>query len=100
MADELVWDVAKRVSNLEKHGLDFAQAEKVLNSPYRLDVEVVRQGELRTFSLSYVLDYLAVLTLVHTERSSVRRIISFRRASLVEREMYYAWLEKHRCTKP
>lgn len=95
MADELVWDTAKRVSNLEKHGLDFAQAEKVLNSPYRLDVETIRQGEKRILSFAYVLGYLAVLTLVHTKRGSVSRIISFRHASTLEREKYYEWLAQN-----
>lgn len=89
----LLWDESKRVANLAKHGLDFAQAGCVLESRYRLDVPVMRCGEARTQSFSYVLGVLAVLTVVHTEREGVTRIISFRRASTIEREIYDAWLE-------
>jgi uncharacterized DUF497 family protein len=47
---QLTWDEAKRASNLVKHGLDFAQAHWVLDSVYRLDVDVVRSGEYRVQS--------------------------------------------------
>jgi uncharacterized DUF497 family protein len=35
----LIWDEAKRLANLRKHGLDFADAGEVLESRYRLDVQ-------------------------------------------------------------
>jgi uncharacterized DUF497 family protein len=44
-------------------------------------------------SFSYVLNVLAVLTVVHTARDGKARIISFRRASTDEREVYHEWLE-------
>jgi uncharacterized protein len=90
----LTWDEKKRLSNLQKHGLDFADAAEVLNSRYRLDIAVVRQGEHRTHSLSYVMDRLAVLSLVHLERDANLRILSFRYASESEAEFYYEWLEE------
>jgi uncharacterized DUF497 family protein len=76
-----------------KHGLDFADANEVLESCYRFDIDIVRNGELRTQSISYALGFLAVLTVVHTERDFSTRIISFRTASKQEREAYYDWLE-------
>jgi uncharacterized DUF497 family protein len=93
MGDMLVWDEAKRLSNLRKHGLDFADAAEVLESRYRLDIAAVRGGELRMQSISYALGFLAVLTVVHTERDGATRVISFRRASNEEREVYDAWLQ-------
>jgi hypothetical protein len=87
------WNEAKRQTNLRKHGLDFANANEVLESTFRLDVELIRNGERRVQSVSYVLGLLAVLTVVHTRFSNDIRIISFRRASQQEREVYYAWLE-------
>ena len=65
----------------------------MLDSAYRLDVEVVRDGELRWLSFSYVAEVLAVLTLVHTEREDAVRVISFRPASSEESEVYLDWLE-------
>ncbi|MCL2656837.1 MAG: BrnT family toxin [Betaproteobacteria bacterium] len=93
MQTRLIWDEAKRERNLAKHGLDFADARWVLDSRYRLDVEVLRGDELRVQSFSYVADVLAVLTVVHTARDGAARIISFRPASGEEREAYHEWLE-------
>jgi uncharacterized DUF497 family protein len=93
MEARLIWDEAKRRENFAKHGLDFSDAGEVLDSRYRLDIPVVRQGESRVLSLSYALGFLAVLTVVHTERDGAARIISFRHASNKEREVYDAWLE-------
>ena len=89
----LIWDEAKRLANLAKHGLDFAAAGEVLDSRYRLDVPVRRAGERRVMSISYALGFLAVLTVVHTGRDGATRVISFRRASREEREVYDEWLE-------
>ena len=87
-----VWDEAKRQSNLHKHGLDFADAAQVLESPYRLDVATERNGEMRCQSLAFVFERLAVLTVV-TFAGNPPRIISFRPASRAEREYYHDWLE-------
>lgn len=93
MGARLIWDETKRQTNLLKHGLDFAAAGAVLESRYRLDIPILRGGEQRLQSIAYVLDFLAVLTVVHTDRAGEARIISFRRASRVEREVYDEWLE-------
>ena len=95
----LVWDDAKRKANLARHGLDFADAGAVLESRYRLDLPVVRNRETRMQSISYVMDFLAVLTVVHTARDGATRVISFRHASDEEREGYDAWLENE-CDEP
>ena len=84
------WDKLKRRKNLAKHGLDFCDASSVLENPFRLDVEIIRNNEQRIQSFAYVFDQLAVLTVVHTVEKE--RIISFRRASRNEREVYHEWL--------
>lgn len=99
MGIKLIWDEAKRCSNLAKHGLDFGDAGEVLESRFRLDIVVVRGGESRIQSVSYALGFLAVLTVVHTERDGATRVISFRPASSKEREVYDAWLENE-CDEP
>lgn len=99
MNRDLVWDETKRRTNLAKHGLDFADAGEVLDSRFRLDIPIVRRGEVRIQSISYVLSYLAVLTVVQVERGHAIRVISFRRASREEREAYYVWLENE-CNEP
>ncbi len=99
MGMQLVWDEVKRNTNLARHSLDFADAGVVLESRYRLDLPVVRHRETRMQSISYVLDFLAVLTVVHTERDGATRVISFRHASDKEREVYDVWLENE-CDEP
>ena len=89
----LSWDEGKRRSNLLKHGLDFADAAEVLDSHYRLDIAHQRGDEARVLSISYALGFLAVLSVAHVERDGSARVISFRRASREEREVYDAWLE-------
>ena len=89
----ILWDPEKRQTNLDKHGLDFIDAVAVLESLYRLDVQSVRNRELRTQSFAYVFDVLAVLTVVHVLRENSMRIISFRPASEIERTAYHDWLE-------
>ena len=94
MEAKLTWDENKRQNNKLKHGLDFANAHLVLDSPYRLDVNVRQKGEERTLSFSYVFGQLAVLLVVHVDRKEETRIISFRYASQIETEVYHEWLEK------
>ena len=86
------WDEKKRQNNLVKHGLDFRNVDLVLESTFRLDVETVRNREYRVQSFAYVFEVLSVLSVVHTGNTS--RIISFRRASREEREVYHEWLTK------
>lgn len=93
MNTRILWDETRRQANIDKHGLDFLDAVMVLESPYRLDVESVRNGEQRMLSFAYVFDVLAVLTVVHVARNNVRRIVSFRAASEEERSNYHGWLE-------
>ena len=84
------WDEKKRRKNLIKHGLDFADAGHVLESPFRLDIETERNHQRRLQSFAYVFDFLAVLTVVQSVDG--QRIISFRYASREEREVYHEWL--------
>jgi uncharacterized DUF497 family protein len=94
MGMHVLWDETKRQANLDKHGLDFADAPMVLESPYRLDVGSVRGGEPRMQSFAYVFEMLAVLTVVHVARNDTLRIVSFRPASEEERSSYHDWLEE------
>jgi uncharacterized protein len=89
---KLIWDEAKRLSNMAKHGLDFAQVNIVLELRYRMDVASPQNGENRGQSYAYVMRKLSVLTVVHLERDGAVRIISFRDANEKESEVYYEWI--------
>jgi uncharacterized DUF497 family protein len=89
---QITWDQAKRQSNYSKHGLDFVHAREVLQSNYCLSVLVQMKGEDRIISYAYAMNYLCVLTLVHTHRYDQIRIISFRKANQKEADFYFEWL--------
>ena len=89
---QLTWDQAKRHSNYSKHGLDFVHAGEVLQSIYCLNLLVQMKMEERIISYAYAMNYLCVLTLVHTHRYDQIRIISFRKANQKEADFYFEWL--------
>lgn len=82
------WDEAKRQINLQKHGLDFADAEKVFSAPVVL-FEDARDdyGEQRMIGIG-LLDFPVVL-IVHVESSEEIRIFSMRKADSDETDLYY-----------
>ncbi|MEQ1438941.1 BrnT family toxin [Fontimonas sp. SYSU GA230001] len=91
---EYEWDRSKRLANLSQHGLDFTDADLVLESPYVLIVDSPRKGEARKLAFAYVFEVLAVLSVAFVPGKNRCRIVSFRPANRKEREIYHAWLEK------
>ena len=85
---KIVWDEPKRLANLKKHGLDFADAEKVFAGPMVL-IEDNREhyGEQRMIGIG-LLDCLVVL-IVHVETDETIRIISMRKADSDETDLFY-----------
>jgi uncharacterized DUF497 family protein len=82
------WDEPKRQANLAKHGLDFADAEKVFAGPMVLFEDTrIDYGEQRMIGVG-LLDYLVVL-IVHVENEETIRIISMRKADGNETDIYY-----------
>jgi uncharacterized DUF497 family protein len=89
------WDEAKRAANLDKHGLDFANADLVLENEYVLIVDSPRNGEKRRQAFAYVFEALAVLTVAFVPGEQRCRIVSFRPAKHKERSAYHEWLANH-----
>jgi uncharacterized DUF497 family protein len=82
------WDESKRQANIAKHGLDFADAEKVFAGPMVLfEDDRIDYGEQRMIGVG-LLDYLVVL-IVHVENDETIRIISMRKADGNETDIYY-----------
>ena len=80
------WDERKRLSNLEKHGLDFFDVSAVFEAPY-IVVPSTHEGEEERF-LAIGVFAGRLVTVVYTTRSGAIRIISFRRARHEERRKY------------
>jgi uncharacterized protein len=84
----IVWDEAKRKTNLEKHGLGFADAALVYESSSKITFQSPRKGEARKQDIAMVEVRRKVLTLIYVERGTDIQVISFRVASRAEREVY------------
>lgn len=88
MAMKVVWDEAKRRTNLRKHGLDFADAEAVY-AGITCTIEDGRfdYGEQRFVTLGMLRD--TVVVMAHTETPRELRIISMRKATRNEQSLYF-----------
>jgi uncharacterized DUF497 family protein len=85
---DITWDPEKAATNLQKHGIDFADAVGVFEDLYALTREDPdAQGEQRLVSVG--MDFLGrVLTIVYTHRGVRTRLISARPARKRERDAY------------
>jgi uncharacterized DUF497 family protein len=82
------WDEAKRKSNLRKHGLDFADAPAVLErATYTNEDARFLYNERRYTSIGFFNGQEVVV--VYAEVNNEVRIISFRKATRHEREIFY-----------
>jgi uncharacterized DUF497 family protein len=82
------WDEAKRRANLKRHGFDFQRVEEVFtNETFAVVDDRFNYGEIRFLTLG-VLDG-RVVAIAHTETDEVTRVISARKASKHEEEIYY-----------
>ena len=85
---EAEWDPAKARSNLAKHGISFADAALVLNDDFAISIpDLGLRGEERFVAVGA--DALGrILVVSYTYRRNDVRIISARRATLLERKEY------------
>jgi uncharacterized DUF497 family protein len=84
--DEFEWDENKRLSNLEKHYLDFYDAPKALSGPCLTVAAKAVNGEVREMAIG-MLDDVCV-TIIYTRRGAVTRLISMRKARTSERSHF------------
>jgi len=81
------WDENKRLINIRKHGIDFADVPSI----FELDTVTViddrfEYGETRYQTLGLL--KTRIIMVVHTESETVIRIISARKANRYEEETY------------
>jgi len=82
------WDEAKRATNLEKHGVDFADAQKMWQKAMVVAKDARREyGESRYVGIGRIEE--RVMVVVYTERAvDIVRIISLRKANSREVRSY------------
>lgn len=82
------WDETKRQTNIRKHGIDFVDVPTVFDG-VTVTIEDTRYnyGETRFITLGLLRSH--VIVVVHTERHERIRIISARKATRYESELYF-----------
>lgn len=82
------WDEAKRLANIKKHGIDFADIPPMFDGDvFTIEDDRFDYGETRytTFGLLQ----WRVIVVAHTENDDVIRIISARKATRNEEARYF-----------
>jgi len=82
------WDQRKRQANLKKHGFDFVDANEVFGGvTFTYEDDRISYGEQRFVTLGSLRGN--VVSIVHTEQGDHIRVISMRKATKREREIYF-----------
>lgn len=82
------WDEQKRLINLEKHGIDFADIWQLFNNwRHTIEDDRFEYGEIRYFTLGVLAGRIVAVS--HTETDDLIRIISARKANKNEQKEYF-----------
>ena len=85
---EFTWSEAKRAANIKTHGIDFADAPRVFEGvTYTYEDDRFTYREQRFVTLGLLSG--VPVSVVHTETENEIRIISFRKASKRETQIYF-----------
>lgn len=82
------WDENKRLINLQRHGIDFADVWRVFEIvTHTIIDDRYDYGEIRYLSLGLL--FGEVVAVSHVETDEINRIISARKAEKHEQEKYF-----------
>jgi uncharacterized DUF497 family protein len=85
---KFTWDEAKRMSNISKHGLDFTHAYLIFETDtFTFEDKRVIYHEQRFVTLGILNGDVVVV--VHTETANEIRVISLRKATKNEQNLYF-----------
>jgi uncharacterized DUF497 family protein len=85
---EFTWSESKRAASLKAHGLDFIDAPGVFDgATYTFEDDRFAYGEQRFVTLGLLAG--VPVSIVHTETEHEIRIISFRKATNREAQIYF-----------
>ncbi len=85
---EFTWDEKKRKTNIKKRGLDFADAKMVFSgATFTFEDDRFDYGEQRFLTMGLLRG--VVIVIAHTERGEAIRVISMRKATKHEQEIFF-----------
>lgn len=83
------WDEAKRAKVLDEHGLDFADVVRAFEGPRIEDFDSSHSQTEERWRMLGILDGEAIMV-VYTERAGTVRLITARKATVEEAQLYFA----------
>ena len=88
------WDEEKNKKNILKHKISFEEAVLIFNGLTLTIIDSKKDyGEIREISIGQLSEQL-IVTIVHTDRNGVTRLISARPANKAERKKYNDYCKK------
>lgn len=89
---EFTWSETKRAANLKTHGLDFVDAPRVFEGlTFTFEDDRFSYGEQRFVTLGLLAGF--PVSIVHTESDHEIRIISFRKATTRETDIFFSKIQ-------
>lgn len=89
---EFTWSKTKRTANLKAHGLDFVDARSVFEGlTFTFEDDRFSYNEQRFVTLGLLAG--TPVSIVHTETEHEIRIISFRKATQRETQIYFRQIQ-------
>lgn len=85
---KFTWDEEKRRTNIEKHGIDFADVPPMFDGDI-VTIEDTRFDYGETRYITFGLLKFRVIVVAHTDENGVIRIISARKATKNEEKLYF-----------
>jgi uncharacterized DUF497 family protein len=88
------WDENKNKQNIRKHAISFEEAVEIFDGIVFTNIDDrFDYGEIREISVGAIQN-LVIITIAHTDRARIVRIISARKATPKERKTYYEYLNQ------
>ena len=85
---EFIWSETKRTANIKSHGLDFLDARSIFEGvTFTFEDDRFSYGEQRFVTLGMLAGI--PVSVVHTEKENEIRVISFRKATKRESQIYF-----------
>ena len=89
---EFTWSETKQAANLKAHGLDFVDAPRVFEGlTFTFEDDRFSYGEQRFITLGLLAGF--PVSIVHTESDHEIRIISFRKATNRETDIFFSKIQ-------
>ena len=89
---EFTWSETKRAANLKAHGLDFVDAPRVFEGlTFTFEDDRYSYGEQRFVTLGLLAGF--PVSIVHTESDHEIRVISFRKATNRETDIFFSKIQ-------